>query len=234
MKNFSLRPQEFSIQTLELLEQGFYIFETMLAQKGEVPLAHYHHQRIQNSLSGLSWPKKIDDTDFSQWWKGFLGDIKVLGVNEQRIKLSLIPDQRRNTLHFKIAIAPYSRPEKIFKLSFHSEAKRHSEDSLWKYKMGQRASMQYFLQNLPEGFDDVVFVNEKNEICETTRHNIYIKKEGQLITPPLSSGLLPGVFRSKLLEEKKVLEQVITKEDLCKSSEIFLSNALTGLISASL
>ncbi|KAF9165269.1 hypothetical protein DFQ26_000372 [Actinomortierella ambigua] len=65
---------------------------------------------------------------------------------------------------------------------------------------------------------DVLLFNEDNEITETTIANIAIEiEEGLWITPPLSSGLLAGTMRRKLLAEGKLKEQVISVDDLRKA-----------------
>ncbi|KAG0226480.1 hypothetical protein BGW42_003616 [Actinomortierella wolfii] len=65
---------------------------------------------------------------------------------------------------------------------------------------------------------DVLLYNEDNEITETSIFNIAIEtSDGQWITPPLSSGLLAGTMRRKLLEEGQLKEQVFTVDDLKKA-----------------
>ncbi|KAF9970440.1 hypothetical protein BGZ73_006854 [Actinomortierella ambigua] len=65
---------------------------------------------------------------------------------------------------------------------------------------------------------DVLLFNEDNEITETTIANIAIEtQDGVWITPPMSSGLLAGTMRRKLLEEGKLKEQVIMVDDLRKA-----------------
>lgn len=80
-----------------------------------------------------------------------------------------------------------------------------------------------------KGFFDIIFLNERDEITEGAITNIYIKKEGNLITPPESSGLLPGTIRTHLIKKKGVAEEIIFMDDLLNSDEIFISNAIIGL-----
>lgn len=62
--------------------------------------------------------------------------------------------------------------------------------------------------------DDVILFNERGEITETTIANIAVKLNGKWYTPPLLSGLLPGVYRQHLLNRGKLMERVITIDDL--------------------
>ncbi len=67
-------------------------------------------------------------------------------------------------------------------------------------------------------------------MCRGARSNIFIERDGQLLTPPTSSGLLPGVMRAQLLAAGSASEQVLTLDDLVNAERIFVGNALRGLI----
>ena len=79
------------------------------------------------------------------------------------------------------------------------------------------------------GFQDVLLYNERNEITESTIANIAVEKRGELLTPPVSSGLLPGVYRSLLLEQGSVREEVLYLQDVMDSPRVFLMNAVRGM-----
>ena len=83
-------------------------------------------------------------------------------------------------------------------------------------------------QACPE-FDDVLLWNEKGEITESTIANLFVELDGQLYTPPINSGLLPGIFRATLLENRTVTTRIIRQEDLTRSTRIYLANAVRGL-----
>lgn len=85
------------------------------------------------------------------------------------------------------------------------------------------------------GLFDVLFFNQRGELCEGSRSNVYLRlDDGQWYTPALSSGLLPGVQRGALLESGAVLERVLTRQDLAQASAIRVSNALRGWVDVSL
>lgn len=76
------------------------------------------------------------------------------------------------------------------------------------------------------GFNDVLLWNEEGEITESCIANVVVEQHGRLLTPPLSCGLLPGVYRSHLLEQGVIREAVVRVEDLSRCSRIFLINAV--------
>ena len=76
------------------------------------------------------------------------------------------------------------------------------------------------------GYADVILWNEKGEVTESSIANIVVELDGKLYTPPIPCGLLPGTYRAYLLEQGKVKERVIRKEDLSNSPHIYLVNSV--------
>jgi len=81
---------------------------------------------------------------------------------------------------------------------------------------------------------DVIFINNLGFISEASRHNIFIKKDNQWVTPPLSAGILPGIIRQIFIETTPVLEKNITLDELKNADEVWLSNSIRGLIKVEL
>ena len=80
--------------------------------------------------------------------------------------------------------------------------------------------------------DEVIFVNDKQELCEGSFTSLFVKKNGQLLTPDLSCGLLPGVLRQDLIQTKKAKEAKLTLCDIQTAEAIFVGNSLRGLMPA--
>ena len=82
--------------------------------------------------------------------------------------------------------------------------------------------------------DEVVFVNERGELTEGSRTNLFIEHDGILLTPPLSCGLLDGTLRRELLEsgERTVREEVLRPRDLDLAEAVYLGNSVRGLMRA--
>lgn len=85
-----------------------------------------------------------------------------------------------------------------------------------------------------DGVFDTILWNEKGEVTEFTRGNLVLEISGQLLTPTLSSGLLPGTFRKALLKDGKIKERVIMKEDLIKADKIYFINSVRKWIEVNL
>ncbi len=76
--------------------------------------------------------------------------------------------------------------------------------------------------------DDVILVNDRGEITETTRANLVVHLEGRWWTPPLSSGVLPGIERERLLASNAIAERVLTVTDLQSGHAVATISSLRG------
>ncbi|MGB3543167.1 aminotransferase class IV, partial [Rubrivirga sp.] len=82
---------------------------------------------------------------------------------------------------------------------------------------------------LEVGADEAVLVNERGEVTEGTRTNVWVEVEGRLWTPPLQAGGLGGVYRADVLEsDPRAGERTLTPADLEAADAVYLSNALRG------
>jgi para-aminobenzoate synthetase/4-amino-4-deoxychorismate lyase len=80
------------------------------------------------------------------------------------------------------------------------------------------------------GMDDVILWNRRGEITESTVANVVVEMKGKRYTPPVSSGLLGGVFRQTLLRRGRVRERALTRQDLRRADGVFLVNSVRGWI----
>ncbi len=74
--------------------------------------------------------------------------------------------------------------------------------------------------------DDVLLWNTAGELTESTIANVVVEKNGERLTPPLSSGLLPGTFRAELLARGEIREAVLRVEELPRFDRIWLVNSV--------
>lgn len=92
-----------------------------------------------------------------------------------------------------------------------------------------------FRQARSRGFFDAIFANEREEITEGSISNIFFVKEDQLITPPVESGLLPGITRKKIIELShtsglSVNKTRITLADLDQFESAFVTNSVIEIL----
>lgn len=82
------------------------------------------------------------------------------------------------------------------------------------------------------GADEALLIRDDGLLTEGSFTNLFVERDGQLLTPPLGLGLLPGVLRRSLIEEGRAVEADLRLDDL--TNGFFIGNALRGLIPARL
>ena len=83
--------------------------------------------------------------------------------------------------------------------------------------------------HLSLGEQEIIYHNATGELLETSIGNLVLKINGKLYTPPISLGILPGIYRQHLLERGQVEEKVLTLADLNQAEAIYGCNAVRGL-----
>ena len=112
-----------------------------------------------------------------------------------------------------------------------SSKRTSSTDVFTRHKTTRRAMYdRQYAEAVAAGFDEVLFTNERGEVTEGAISNLFIERGGKLVTPPLTCGLLPGVFRRSLLESCPTAEErVVTVDDLKTADALFLCNSVRGM-----
>ena len=85
------------------------------------------------------------------------------------------------------------------------------------------------------GFDEVILLNEHGQVAECTSANLFIANGDQVLTPPLSSGCLPGITREVILTELhvpgvRICEKELTQADVESADEIFITSTTRELL----
>jgi para-aminobenzoate synthetase/4-amino-4-deoxychorismate lyase len=76
--------------------------------------------------------------------------------------------------------------------------------------------------------NDVVLVNDRGEVTESTVANLAVRLEGVWVTPPIDAGLLPGTYRTVLLREGRLIERPVTVDGLRGAGELALVSSVRG------
>jgi para-aminobenzoate synthetase/4-amino-4-deoxychorismate lyase len=105
-----------------------------------------------------------------------------------------------------------------------------STDRFLRHKTTRRQLYdQQYNEALRQGYDEVLFLNERGELTEGAISNLFIEKDGRWRTPPVACGVLPGVYRRHLLETRDATEeQIVRLEDLDCAEAVYLCNSVRG------
>lgn len=186
-------------------------------EKG-APDIDLHLERMCKSAANLKF--KFEISEIKQ------KIVKIKSQSRLRCRLTLRFDGKIN-----LTTAPLIPNSKNWILGL-SETILNSSDPWLLHKSSNRALYDAERANLPDGIDEFIYLNERNEVCEGTITNIFVKKAGQWLTPPLSSGCLPGVLRRKKIEDGSCQVKIVTFSDLHDAEKIIVGNALRGEIEA--
>lgn len=185
------------------------------------PDLDWHLARLARSAQELGF---IYDT--SSQIRALLEFSTNLPAHPQRVRLSLARDGKASLAAAALDAVPANQ------ITDWASFALHSNDPRLRHKSSARAFYDTALKvAMSAGLFDVIFCNERGELCEGTRSNLFLEMDdGPLRTPALHCGLLPGVLRAQLLHAGRAVEAVLKKEDLLKARRIWLGNALRGLI----
>lgn len=206
---------------------GFELFETMCATTEACPYLERHLTRLSASAAQLGFACDVNAI------RARVAEAcaALLPGHDYRLRLSLRVDGQV-ALHSAV-IAPLPQPVQLQL----SPIVMRSDDGLLAHKTTLRRVYDEAWQSAEKaGAFDALFFNERGELTEGGRCNVLVKLGGQWFTPPLASGLLPGVMRAVLMEDPDwaVSERVITLADLQQAEEICVCNALRGVLRATL
>lgn len=197
-------------------DPGLRLIETALWDSAACPRLEGHMARLSASAAALGWPC---DT------KAARAALRGEPGTSARLRLTL---DREGALEITRARLPPSPPE--WRLGLAS-ARLHSADPWLRHKTTRRAVYDAARAALPEGVDELLFLNERGEVCDGTITTLFFDRGEGLRTPPLACGLLAGVLRSELLAGGLCREEKL-RADALPQVRLWVGNALRGLMPA--
>ncbi len=214
----------------------FSLFETILLEKNDgYWLLDYHLERLQQSADYFLF--HYDEKTLLN----ILEEMKSENTADcLRVRVSLQKDGTITTE--SVPCEPPQRrclPEKpeeeseTLPLISLSGKQVDSSSSFFFHKTSHRQLFkEEFARVQEEGLFDAIFQNEQGEITEGCITNLILYKDGQYVTPPVSSALLAGTMRRKLLVDNKpvVVEQTLSRKDLQQAEAIFCCNSVRGVV----
>ena len=138
--------------------------------------------------------------------------VRLLLARSGAVAIGIAPVPEAPAAPVQVAIAPLPVAPDDFRLR-HKTSRRDFYD---------RA-------RVPGAFE-TLFTDPDGFLTEGSFTSIFVARNGVLVTPPLSRGLLPGVLRAELIDSGRAVEGDLTLEDL--ESGFLIGNALRGLVSA--
>lgn len=202
----------------------FGLIETMRCADGTYPLLDRHLTRLTTSATYFRIPCEVDAV------RSALLEHARSVRNSQRVRLELHPDGK-----FSITAASYAPELEPVAIGI-STTRVRSNNPLARHKTTARSQYDAVLTDArAANLFDLICLNERGEIAEGARSSVFIDMgNGVLLTPPLASGALDGVMRRELIESGRAQETVIHRKMFEAAQNIYVANALHGLLRAKL
>ena len=214
---------------LNELRPDFGIFETLRAENGRCALLDRHLCRLKAAAQALNLPLPDGCENQIKQYIAHLPDgvfrVKALlasdGISLSRAVLNHLADKQR------VIISPTILP---------------AQNYLRRFKTTHRALFDQAWQTAEtQGAFDSLFFNSDGLLLEGGRSNVFVKYQGQWLTPSLDLDILNGVMRQAVLQQPQaylganaVIETHITRDILEHAEEVRLSNALRGIFATAL
>ncbi|MCO7339418.1 aminodeoxychorismate synthase component I [Burkholderia multivorans] len=212
-------------------DPGFQLFETTCATRADgIRHVDRHLARLQRSADAFGF--RFDADALRRAIDARCAALD--GDGPYRMKLSLAKDGTLDIVAAALKPLP-AGPVRVWLAADHGFAPTRANDALLLHKTTRRADYDRAWQAAEAlGGFDMLFVNERGELTEGGRSNLFVKLDGQWVTPPLASGVLPGVMRAVLLDDPAfgAVERIVTRDDLARAQALLLTNALRGALDA--
>jgi para-aminobenzoate synthetase / 4-amino-4-deoxychorismate lyase len=202
----------------------FKLIETMVWEPANgYALMELHMQRLLESADYFNYKYSRNDIikHLKKISKGF--------NSQQKYRVRLLLDKNGN---METSCSSIDMDSALDAITISSRRTDSSDKWLYHKTTNRRIYDSEHSKYRKLGFFDIIFQNEKGQITEGAISNIFIEKAGIYYTPPIECGVLKGVYRSYLLNQKKlkVKEKIIYLKDLLKADNIIMTNAVRGIV----
>ncbi len=233
---------------ISLVQRGLYyhdsLFESIRVFSGQIPFIQQHWERLERGL-------KLMRYDIPAYWSSAFFEHEILKIASlnARIRLTVWRGQgglyapSDNTPLFLITVQTLNATvfdwlESGLKVCL-SETVRLPLDAYSGLKtLNASRYVAAALEARERGFDDAIILNSRDSVCEAVGGNVCWIKSNQIYTTPLADGALTGIMRGLLLTltfdiDKPIIEKSITFAQLIEADELFLTNAIRGIVPVS-
>lgn len=214
-------------------DDGFFFglgaFETIAVENGRPVLLAEHLDRLEGALRFLriDMPKER----VFERVRHVLDSPSAEVPERQALKVTVTP-------HNLVAVlCPNAYTDEDYRRAFScdvSSVYRNETSPFTFHKTLNYADCLYEKRKAHERcIDEPLFSNTRGHLCEGATTNLFIVRDGCIMTPPVTDGLLPGIMRSFVMERADVSEATITVDDAKAADEMFLTNSLLGIMPVS-
>jgi len=199
---------------------AFELLESLLLNDGQYWLAERHQQRLRVTADYFGFCCTRESVQLAL---DKVSQEHPQGAWKVRLLLSRDGQVRCDAT----AVQPLCLP---WRVTF-AQTRVRAADCFVCNKTTHRAVYEQARRERPD-CNDVLLLNERGEVTESTIANIVIERAGKKLTPARACGLLAGVLRADLLARGEIVEAVVTPDDVRHAAHIWLINSVRGWIPA--
>lgn len=204
----------------ERLPDGFHLIETMRLENGAVRYFDRHLDRLFGSAAHFSIPVSR---------QAVCAAIEQASPQDGLYRLRLVVVASGDV---SVEVRPFVAPSDECGVVAFADVPLDA-DSVWRrHKTSMRSLYDKATQLAAEQkLDDILFLNQSGDVAEGAISTVFIDTGSEWLTPPVSSGALPGVLRAEMLaaDTPRVIEKPISRRDLEQAKAVYIGNALRGL-----
>ena len=210
-------------------DEGYYFglgaFETIALYDGVPIFLDEHIKRMSNTLCFLDIKHDKDEL-----YKLVEQDLSLPDAAAGAKALKIAVSGENQTVSIRENLYTQSKRQLGFKLKT-SNVSRNQTSALTQHKtLNYADNILEKRLTTSQGYNEPIFCNTLGNVSEGATTNIFVVKNGRLLTPPATDGLLPGIMRAFVLENNDVDVRSISLDDALCADEIFVTNSLMGIM----
>jgi len=219
---------------------GDGFFESAVAINGHIPLWDWHWQRIEQTVSLLRGKLPVP-LDLHTTYSAIQDLLSASKLSNARLRLQFVRSGGGRYLPvdplFEVLIQAQHLESSLlecrairevgclntFRKPITPLSSIKSSSAQW-YVLGAHLANE-------NNWEEMILLNTLGHVAEALSSSVFIVKQGEILTPPLTDGGVDGVFRKFLLHQfsQDIKEQSLTVEDVALADEIWLTNAVRGI-----
>ena len=225
---------------------GDGIFEGMRSYGGKVFRHREHLERLWNSARAIMLEIPLSMDDMEQAVNDTLAENGILDgyirlvVTRGGGSLGLDPNRTSNPqviiITDKISLYPEEYYENGLEIVTVSTIRNHPAALSPRVKsLNYLNNIMAKIEGLQAGCEEALMLNHNGEVAECTGDNIFIVRNGELLTPPIDAGILEGITRQAVIDLAReagitVREITLTRHDIFIADECFLTGSAAEVV----
>jgi len=208
-------------------------FETIAVRGGTPRFLDRHLRRLRHALGVLHIADTPTDAELH---RAIIALIDAYGTDNARVRITITPGpgdsprHRGNTPLCAISITSLPPGPRSARVTL-SDRVRNERSPITGIKSTSWSENAALLRAASAaGFDNALVCDSTGRLSECATASVFVVIDGEILTPSLDSGCLPGIIREVLLDPGVAAESDLRPDDLDRADEVFITSSTTGVL----